>query len=134
MSIDKRGERVRKLRYAAVGVLAGLAAASLVGIGYAASAGGPASAAQYEYKKVTICHHTQGKGGTHHVTITVSRNALPAHQRHGDTIGACNSAQAQAAHSKKAHVKKFHKGRSAKPNKPNKPDKPSKPGKGGGKP
>jgi hypothetical protein len=133
---------VRKLRYVAVGVLAGLAATSLVGLGYAASTGGPASAAQYEYKKVTICHHTQGKGGTHHVTITVSRNALPAHMRHGDTMGPCNSAQSRAAHSKKTHVKKFHKtskqtstkpnkNKPNKPNKPAKPDKPDKPGKGG---
>ena len=131
---------MRKLRYAAVGVLAGLATTSLVGLGYAASTEGPASAAQYQYKKVTICHHTNGKGGTHHVTITVSRNALPAHQRHGDTIGPCNSAQAQAAHSKKTHVKKFHKAskqqsakqnKPNKPNKPAKPDKPDKPGKGG---
>lgn len=134
---------MRKLRYAAVGVLAALATTSLVGLGYAASAKGPASAAQYQYK-VTICHHTKGKGGTHHVTITVSRNALPAHQRHGDTIGPCNSAQAQAAHSKKTHVKKFHKTSKQsstkqnknknKPNKPDKPGKPDNPGKGKGKP
>ncbi len=36
---------------------------------------------QYEPKKVTICH--KGK------TITISRSALPAHLRHGDTVGAC---------------------------------------------
>jgi hypothetical protein len=131
---------VRKFRYAAVGVLAGLATTSLVGLGYAASAKGPASAAQYQYKKVTICHHTKGKGGTHHVTITVSRNALPAHLRHGDTIGPCGTPQSVAAHSKKTHAKKFHKaskqkqskqGKPDKPNKPNKPAKPEKPGKGG---
>ena len=33
---------------------------------------------QYEPKKVTICH--KGK------TITISRSALPAHLRHGDTV------------------------------------------------
>ena len=37
---------------------------------------------QYQYgKKVTICH--KGK------TITVGAPAVPAHQRHGDTIGRC---------------------------------------------
>jgi hypothetical protein len=131
---------MRRLRYWAVGVLAGLAVTSLAGLGYAASVDGPASAAQYQYKKVTICHHTKGKGGTHHVTITVSRNALKAHMRHGDTIGSCNSAQAIAAHSKKTHVKKFHKssnkpsGKPDKPGKPDNPGKPDKPGKGKGKP
>ena len=35
--------------------------------------------------KVTICHR-QGNGGSH--TITVSPNAVPAHQQHGDTLGA----------------------------------------------
>ncbi|MBA3735477.1 MAG: hypothetical protein H0W90_09835 [Actinobacteria bacterium] len=41
------------------------------------------SAAQDQYapQKVTICH----KGHT----ITISRSALPAHLRHGDTIGPC---------------------------------------------
>ena len=34
--------------------------------------------------KITICH----KG---HVAITVDRNAWPAHQRHGDTVGACTT-------------------------------------------
>ena len=32
--------------------------------------------------KVTICHKM-------HVTITISRNALPAHLAHGDHVGAC---------------------------------------------
>jgi len=53
------------------------------GVGSAKSS---ASAAEYQYGKVTICHRT-GNGESH--TITVSRNALPAHLRHGDTIGAC---------------------------------------------
>lgn len=45
-------------------------------------------AAQYQYgdKKVTICHKT---GSSKSVTITISRNALPAHLRHGDTVGPC---------------------------------------------
>ncbi|MFL5734598.1 MAG: S-layer homology domain-containing protein [Chloroflexia bacterium] len=36
--------------------------------------------------RVTICHRT-GNGGSH--TITISCNALPAHLRHGDTVGPC---------------------------------------------
>ena len=47
--------------------------------------------------KVTICHHTNGKKGTKHVTITVSPNAVPAHLQHGlgtghaDSLGGCNA-------------------------------------------
>jgi hypothetical protein len=42
-----------------------------------------ASAVGTPQDKVTICHRT-GNGSTHQ--ITVSRNALPAHLRHGDTL------------------------------------------------
>jgi hypothetical protein len=61
--------------------------------------------------KITICHHTKHKstGATKHVTITISRSAWPAHQKHGDTMGACTTAANLKAHSKPAHVKKFHK-------------------------
>jgi hypothetical protein len=64
----------------AVGVLASVAAAI-------SSSGAPAAAAQYA-EKVTICHHTHSQKHPF-VTITVSRNALPAHLRHGDTVGPC---------------------------------------------
>ena len=53
------------------------------GLGFAT---GSASAQEYQYDKVTICHRT-GSGSSHE--ITVSRNALPAHLAHGDTAGAC---------------------------------------------
>jgi hypothetical protein len=37
-------------------------------------------------EKVTICH----KAGEHNQhTITVAKPAVPAHQKHGDTIGPC---------------------------------------------
>ena len=37
---------------------------------------------------MTICHHTGSKKNPFR-TITVSRNALKAHLKHGDTIGPC---------------------------------------------
>jgi hypothetical protein len=62
-------------------------------------------------RKLTICHHTRGKKGTKHVTIRINRSAWNAHQRHGDSVGACNTASAKKFHSRKAHVKKWHKKR-----------------------
>jgi hypothetical protein len=58
---------------------------SIGGVGFAKNS---VTAGQYQYgdKKVTICHKT-GSGKS--VTITISRNALPAHLRHGDTVGPC---------------------------------------------
>lgn len=40
--------------------------------------------------KVTICHHTHSATNPF-VTITISVNAWPAHQRHGDTMGPCTT-------------------------------------------
>jgi hypothetical protein len=88
---------------AAAGIIASFAA-----VGFAGRSGLMAEQ-QYGDRKVTICHHAQGKKGTKHVTIRISRNALPAHLRHGDTVGACNTRAARVTHAKKAHVKKFHK-------------------------
>jgi hypothetical protein len=73
--------RLRRVSAAALTVLGAVAVfAALGGIGLA---NGVISAAQYQYGggKITICH--KGK------TITVSKKAWPAHQRHGDTEGAC---------------------------------------------
>ncbi len=39
--------------------------------------------------KVTICHYPPGNP-ENAKTITVGVPALPAHQSHGDTIGACS--------------------------------------------
>ena len=53
------------------------------GTGFAQSSAPAAS--QY---KITICHHTHSKKHPL-VTIRISIRAWPAHQRHGDTMGAC---------------------------------------------
>jgi hypothetical protein len=62
-------------------------------------------------RKITICHHTKHKstGATKHVTIRINRSAWKAHQRHGDSLGACTTVAAKKFHSRAAHVKKFHK-------------------------
>ena len=93
---------------------ASLAAAGIIGsfaAGGFAGGTGPAASEQYGKPKATICHHTKGKRGTKHVTIRVSRSAVPAHLRHGDTLGPCTSRANRIKHSQKAHVKKFHKKR-----------------------
>jgi hypothetical protein len=106
--------RTKKGEVTAAGAAA-LAAAALIGsfalTGFAGGANPSASAGQYQYGdgKVTICHHAKGKRGTKHVTIRVSRNALPAHLRHGDTVGACTTKANRAKHASKAHAKTFHK-------------------------
>ena len=79
--------RDKKLRrYMAAGVLTLALLVPLAfygGTGFAKNT----SAAQYQYK-LTICHHTGSKKHPMH-TISVSNRAWPAHQRHGDTMGAC---------------------------------------------
>ena len=67
--------------------------------GVSSAAQGAISAVQGQYgKKVTICH--KGK------TITVSKKALPAHLRHGDTVGTCAEAKAKKAKIAKAKAAK----------------------------
>jgi hypothetical protein len=108
-------ERPLPIAAAAVVIVALALLAAFAAVGFAQDRG-PAASAQYE-KKVTICHHAQGKNGTKHVTIRVSRNALPAHLRHGDTVGACSTSSARVKHNAKAHVTKFHKQAKAKKSK-----------------
>src|SRR5829696_9924121 len=94
----------RTRRGATLGVVTGLAAALTVAwmasVGAAISpAGVPASASQYE-KKVTICHRTGSKKNPFR-TIRVSRNAVPAHLKHGDALGPCASAVFTMCHATK---------------------------------
>jgi hypothetical protein len=91
-----------------------LAVGALASVGAAVSPSGtPAAAAQYQPHKVMLCHHTHSKKHPF-VTIIVSKSALPAHMRHGDTIGACPAVaapeQASTKHASKgkngAHTQK----------------------------
>ena len=97
-------------RLALVGALVVLAFTALAYAGGVARTAsfGPASADQYQPNKITICHHARGKKGTKHVTIRINRSAWRAHQRHGDTLGACSTARNKRVHKRKAHAKKFH--------------------------
>jgi hypothetical protein len=79
-------------RWLLAGGLSALAFAALASVGAAVSPSGTAGATkQYNPNKVTICHHTHSKKNPF-VTIRVSRNALKAHMKHGDTIGPCAGA------------------------------------------
>lgn len=101
MRIPETPRSARRLRVVvaalvSVGLLVPLAALG------AGTSGQTASAAQY---KITICHHTHSKKHPM-VTIRVSNKAWPAHQRHGDTMGAC------ATPKKAKHAKNHQQGKS----------------------
>jgi hypothetical protein len=54
----------------------------------ASSRQNPPSDDQYGPNRVTVCHRTSAKPQKW-VTLVVSRSSLPAHLRHGDTLGPC---------------------------------------------
>lgn len=87
-------------RIAAASVLVAcmlVAVAALGGVSHAQNV----TPAQDAYgKKVTICH--KGKK-----TISISKSAWPAHQRHGDTLGSCSSAAAKKAKAAKIKAAKI---------------------------
>lgn len=71
--------------------------AALGGVGLAQNGG--VSASQYDpNKKAQVCH--KGKK-----TLTIGKAAVPAHLRHGDTLGTCASAAAKAKKAKAAKAK-----------------------------
>lgn len=90
----------------AVGIAA-LAVGALTSVGTAVSPSGTsASAAQYPPQKVMLCHHTSSKKHPF-VTISVSQRAVPAHLRHGDTVGSCpTTSAAKKSKQKQARVTK----------------------------
>ena len=86
-------------RIAAAAALVACMVAAFAALGGVGQAQNAISAGQSQYgKKVTICH--KGK------TITVSKKALPAHLRHGDTVGTCASAKAKKAKAAKLKAAK----------------------------
>jgi hypothetical protein len=78
-------ERPRGLRLAIAAIVSACLLVPLAAFG--ANGQGSSAAAEYQYL-ITICHHTQSETNPT-VTIRVNVNALPAHQAHGDTVGAC---------------------------------------------
>jgi hypothetical protein len=79
--------RTRALLGGAVVMVSLAAAGVLGGVGLAKSS---VSAAQYQYGKVVVCHKTHSKKNPQH-TISISQSAWKAHQKHGDTLGACTT-------------------------------------------
>jgi hypothetical protein len=87
----------------------GLAAAMLASLAVVAAAalGTPKpTAAQYQYK-VLVCHRTHSKKKPFH-TISVAAAAVPAHLKHGDTLGACPTSNPAATSGTSS---KGHKGK-----------------------
>jgi hypothetical protein len=96
------GSGVRRFRLAVAAVVSAGLLVPLAAFGAGGGSGQTSSAAQY---KITICHHTHSKKHPF-VTIRISNKAWPAHQRHGDTMGAC------AQSKKKDHGKSHQNGKS----------------------
>lgn len=99
MSRENGSRRLTPLRVVATAIVtAGLLVPLAVfgGTGLAKTG----SPAQVQYK-ITICHHTHSKKHPTH-TIRISVKAWPAHQRHGDTMGACAAANSAKHNNGKA--------------------------------
>jgi hypothetical protein len=96
----------RLRRSLVAGVVVVFASTALVSVVQAARTGNgssPAATDQYA-KKETICHRTGSKKNPF-VTIRVSGNAVKAHLRHGDKLGACNGQSFKMCHKTKAGKK-----------------------------
>ena len=99
------------------GLVAGvsiLGFAALASVGTAVSPSStPAASEQYVGKKAIICHKT-GSTKNPFRTIVVSRNAVPAHLRHGDALGPCTTAQFTICDASKGKAPKTIKVKGAK--------------------
>lgn len=69
--------------------------------GAAASEYEYSSSSQYQYK-VTICHRTESQKHPW-VQISISSRALPAHERHGDTLPPCPAGTPVKGHEGEHH-------------------------------
>src|SRR4051794_21247778 len=78
--------RTRALLGGAVVMVSLAAAGVLGGVGLAKT---PTPAGS-QYGKIVICHHTHSKKHPT-TTLTISQSAWRAHQKHGDTLGACGT-------------------------------------------
>lgn len=92
------------IRAGLAGGVALLAFAALASVGAAVSPSGTPAAGEQYAKKVTICHRTGSKKNPFR-TIRVSRNAVKAHLRHGDTVGPCSTAPFTLCHKAKGKDK-----------------------------
>ena len=92
------------IRAGLAGGVAVLAFAALASVGAAVSPSGTPAAGEQYPKKVTICHKTGSKKNPFR-TIRVSRNAVKAHLRHGDTVGPCSTAPFTLCHKAKGKGK-----------------------------
>jgi hypothetical protein len=95
------------LRAGLAGVTGVLAFAALASVGAAVSPSATPAASEQYGNKVTICHKTGSKKKPFH-TIRVSRNAVKAHLRHGDSLGPCTTASFVLCHKAKGKSKASH--------------------------
>ena len=69
---------------------------------------------------VTICHHAppanaqRRRGTVRHITLRIRARSVAGHigaRGHGDSLGNCTSQRARTLHSSRAHVNRWHPGR-----------------------
>ncbi len=90
-----------------------IAFAALASVATAVSPSSTPAATEQYAKKVTICHKTGSKKNPFR-TIRVSRNAVKAHLRHGDSVGPCSTARFAVCHASKGKAKHTVKVKGAK--------------------